>query len=567
MTFLPILQRELRTRARQGATYWARSAVALIGLLALLPSLTTAGPFSTPARVGRFVFDGVVIAAFLLCCSVCLLTADAISSERREGTLGLLFLTRVKAFDVMLGKLVSVGLTSLCALFVFLPVLMIPVVAGGVTGGEATRKGVGLLSTTALSLTAGLYASASQQERLKAWRQAVLLLALLVLLPAWLVGMWGPWGALPPQNRVTFVGLLSPILLLYNAGDLAYRSAPAAWWFSLVAITCVSAVLVARAAARLKTHVDEIPPAIADTHEPSIDAAVTSPGSRRWNALASRLSPVAWLVSRQRGLSAAIWSAALVGLVFQIAIYPFYLGLYAGFRSPIYLSSVPSLAISALSSSLIAWSASRFFVGARRTGELELLMSTPLGAERIVTDQWLVLKGMLAGPVLVMVAPLVLRMLPLVLATASPVGAYTRLVYTPAILFVSITNAVLGVCALCWLGLWYGLRARGQASAILWAVGVGTGLPFLWNLVSWPFMARFVIFGPAARGQSFDLVQLLPHLVVTAFYVWMIIAAKRHLLQHLAEPQPGELTLQRVFSDAAHEASTAFRRARHWTSH
>ena len=55
----------------------------------------------------------------------------------------MLLLTRVGAFDVLMGKLGSAGLTSLCALVAFLPVLMIPVLAGGVTGGEVFRKGFG----------------------------------------------------------------------------------------------------------------------------------------------------------------------------------------------------------------------------------------------------------------------------------------------------------------------------------------------------------------------------------------------------------------------------------------
>ncbi|HQU46125.1 MAG TPA: hypothetical protein PK867_25150, partial [Pirellulales bacterium] len=39
-----------------------------------------------------------------------MLTADCISSERREGTLGLLFLTDLRGHDVVLGKLVVAGL-------------------------------------------------------------------------------------------------------------------------------------------------------------------------------------------------------------------------------------------------------------------------------------------------------------------------------------------------------------------------------------------------------------------------------------------------------------------------
>src|ERR1043166_2914920 len=110
MTFLPVIERELRVRSRKNATYGLRVGVALATMLVCLPALLWSGPFagpSFPKTVGKNVFDAIVAVGFILCCGACLLTADAISSERREGTLGLLLLTRVKAFDVLLGKLGS----------------------------------------------------------------------------------------------------------------------------------------------------------------------------------------------------------------------------------------------------------------------------------------------------------------------------------------------------------------------------------------------------------------------------------------------------------------------------
>src|SRR6516225_9155971 len=104
MTFLPILERELRARSRNRATYWSRFVVALLGVLVCLPQLLGGG-LGTPASLGRYVFNGILTTAFLLSCCACFLTANAIDAERRDGTLGLLFLTRVRALDVLLGKL------------------------------------------------------------------------------------------------------------------------------------------------------------------------------------------------------------------------------------------------------------------------------------------------------------------------------------------------------------------------------------------------------------------------------------------------------------------------------
>ena len=217
MTLLPIIQRELLSRSRNQATYWARSAVALVGVLVCLQSLTIA--FAAPTMMGRYVFNGVLTAAFIVSCFVVFLTADAICAERREGTLELLFVTRVRPLDVLLGKLSSTGLTSLCALAGFLPILMVPVLAGGVTGGEAFRKSLALLNTTFLALVAGLCASAAQRERFRAVRKGLALLGLVLISPflAYVVTAGGP---------VHQLGVLSPLVTLSAANDLAYAASP-----------------------------------------------------------------------------------------------------------------------------------------------------------------------------------------------------------------------------------------------------------------------------------------------------------------------------------------------------
>src|SRR5208337_1969356 len=184
MTLLPILERELRTRARSQGNYWGRFTVVAVGLLVSLPPLLWSGRFVGLAMNGREAFDGLVAAAFLLCCAACLLTADTISGERREGTLGLLLLTRVRYFDVLAGKFASSGLTCLLSLVAFLPVLMVPILAGGVSGAEAARKSLALFDILFLALSAGLWASARGFEQLRTMREAVGLLAAIVLGPA-----------------------------------------------------------------------------------------------------------------------------------------------------------------------------------------------------------------------------------------------------------------------------------------------------------------------------------------------------------------------------------------------
>ena len=219
MTLLPILGRELRARARGRATYWARFAVGLLGFLICVPEAFFAGRAGLGSMSGWRVFNGVIGTAFILSCSACLLAADSISAERREGTLGLLFLTRIKSLDVLLGKLSSVGITSVCALVAFFPVLMIPVIAGGVTPTEAFRSGLALFATLAFALAAGLFASAAQRDRDRSVRTAVLMVGFFVMVP------FAVSRALP-SGGWSYLGAVSPLVSLVYTQEAAYSARP-----------------------------------------------------------------------------------------------------------------------------------------------------------------------------------------------------------------------------------------------------------------------------------------------------------------------------------------------------
>ena len=136
MTFLPIVERELRVMARQRNAYWLRFGAAA-GALALWVFVLMVSRSATITETAQAIFFTISIASlvFAMLAGV-FLTADCLSEERREGTLGLLFLTDLKGHDVVLGKLVSTSMVAVFGLLAVLPVLALPLVMGGMTGGE-----------------------------------------------------------------------------------------------------------------------------------------------------------------------------------------------------------------------------------------------------------------------------------------------------------------------------------------------------------------------------------------------------------------------------------------------
>jgi hypothetical protein len=223
MNFFPIVERELRVTARRRTTHWARFSLTLLLALATLNSIANSGS-APPGMIAKSIFTWLISTAFILACAACALTADAISGESREGTLGLLFLTDLRSWEVALGKLVSSGLGAVYFGLALVPVLMLPVLAGGVSGPEAARAGISLVAIVILALAAGLAASAREHERGHALRRAAIWIAGTVLVPV-LAGWLAP---------VSWVSILSPITTLRLAHDVEYRAAPRMFWISLL---------------------------------------------------------------------------------------------------------------------------------------------------------------------------------------------------------------------------------------------------------------------------------------------------------------------------------------------
>ena len=159
MTFLPIVARELRVASRRRGTYWSRAVTAvltiLVGLFVYMDSR-----WKPSHEMGRDLFEDISVLAFIYCLATGVRsTADCLSEEKREGTLGLLFLTDLKGYDVVGGKLVATSLNAFYGLIAIFPVLAIPLLMGGITNGEFWRMALVLANTFLFSLSIGMFMS------------------------------------------------------------------------------------------------------------------------------------------------------------------------------------------------------------------------------------------------------------------------------------------------------------------------------------------------------------------------------------------------------------------------
>lgn len=192
MNVLPVITRELRAQARQPFTFWLR----MLGVAALLVcGFLFASDTSFMPNRGGALFGYMHLTLFgAVWLLVPLGAADCLSRERREGTLGLLFLTPLTARDIVVAKGLTHGVRGLTLVLAVLPVLTIPFLLGGVSWQQALASAFVNFSGLCWALAAALIASAYSKNGLRAMALAVSLAALALCIQCYVAGLMAGWS-------------------------------------------------------------------------------------------------------------------------------------------------------------------------------------------------------------------------------------------------------------------------------------------------------------------------------------------------------------------------------------
>lgn len=448
MTALPLVIRELRVASQRASTYASRSWLALAAVLTSLGIITlnlSAG--RNPNQIGLALFGalaGIGFVGSLLAGWV--LTSDCLSEERRQGTLGLLLLTDLSGYDLVLGKLASTSLAAFCLLLGMVPTLAF--FLGGVSLAVFWRTVLVLLVTLGFSLAAGLFVSSISLRGRKALLGTALLVTSVTLLP-----MAGEWlsrrGSAP-----TLAGLLlvvpSPTHALLSAATGA-TSGVVNLAGNLFALGLLSVLLVLLAG----YYVGRVAPEgrYANPSRPPASGV----GRRLCSLLRKRvrrrplsdLHPAIWLATRN-GLPPLVlgllWGFAVLGWPVALALRSTEITVESYFFVVIFVAHT-------LFKGWVAWEVSRDLAEGYRSGALELLLVTPLGERGI-------LAGWLTGFRRRMLGPLALLLTADLLLAIAVADAWLLL----ALVFAA--GMVVADChALSWVGLWHGLAASTPTKA------------------------------------------------------------------------------------------------------
>lgn len=494
---MPVVERELRAAARRHSTHVARLVIALaamlIGLFFSLAPLP--GRSQLVAQRTFWGLSGLALAYCLYAGRHS--TADCLSQEKREGTLGLLFLTNLKGYDVVLGKLAATSLNGLYCLLGIMPVMAVPLLLGGISYGEFSRMALVLVVAFLFSLSVGIFASVLSRQARRAFGVNFVLLVLIAGVPA---GVAGVITLLSPSHLVVRPLLYScPPYPFYLCADLRYSLQTEDFWYALGLIHGLTWLLVA-ASSNLVVFTWRDEPAGRSTarwREVCRGWLYGNPAVRL--AHRQRLLDVNayyWLASRAQRKTAGVWFFLAWALAWWVFV-RWQVG-QGGADASFTLASL--LVLNGVLKFWVGIDTGQRLAEDHQAGALELLLSTPLSGRGILRGQFLALGRQFLKPVLAVIAAQFLFVVSLarsgrpedsMLAAVGFVGIVLLLMDTVAIAFAAMTSA---------------LTTRSPNQATVQAIWRVLLLPWVLYALIWvAVLTGALLAGTAEPGWKFHL--------------------------------------------------------------
>jgi ABC-type transport system involved in multi-copper enzyme maturation permease subunit len=447
MTFLPIAQRELAAAARRRGTFRFRWWTTVIGVVVTLLNAVMVEGARRRGSPGAQLFSLLTSYAFgLSAFAGVFLTADSISEEKREGTLGLLFLTDLRGYDVVLGKFFARSLTAFYALLALLPATALPLLLGGVTGSEFARMAMALLNMLLFSLAAGICVSVFRRDSRRALGDTFGLQLLLLAAIPLLHGLAAEFGVPSAWLRWTW---LSPTYSFVYARETAYALHAPGFWWSLAGSHALAWCFLALASWRLPVNWQDKPTPIRREFVADPNGRNLPQRSRARARLLER-NPVLWLVGSQLRTQWGAWFIVCAWALTLTVVM-----LVGSQDASELLVGYVVLPFGFCLKALFGLQACRFFAEGRRNGALEFLLCTPLTNRELIRGQALALARAFFWPVLLFLA---LLMVPAAHGMASTPWSFNlRFLVGPrsetVLPLLYSARMMADLFALCWVGM------------------------------------------------------------------------------------------------------------------
>jgi ABC-type transport system involved in multi-copper enzyme maturation permease subunit len=365
MSLPPLIERQLRAALAGDSSFLkTRFGVGALGLALCLLVLLVIQP-----RDGREVFSVfITIASLIAILAPVPITADLFASERRNQTLGLLFLTGMKGREIFITKLLGATAVAVSRVLALVPMLILPFLIGGVPAQSIPALFCYLPLVLLLTISTGVLASVLARDPIHATAWTVLLLLLIhgspMMVP--LINLIAGTPILPEGWMV-----LSPSYGAFLLQSNFSSGSAEQFWTGAAFTLGLCAVLLAAAERVLSRNWRDLAaPRVVDR---PARARKTQPVERPFMALGERESQKAvfwsWVLLASGSVGTLLASAALTGRWI-----------------------VPGLILVAVAATaagvgtFFIHAASRGFGELRATGLLESIVTTPIPVEEMIRD-------------------------------------------------------------------------------------------------------------------------------------------------------------------------------------
>ncbi|MDX1951331.1 MAG: ABC transporter permease subunit [Verrucomicrobiota bacterium] len=551
MTTWPVIECELRKSCRKSTTYWSRVWPALLMLLIIGWCLWIIQRHGTIGLGNDHLFMGLSCIAFLqVLFSGASRTADCISEEKRDGTLGFLFLTDLKGYDVVLGKLLANSLTTFYALLGIFPALGILLLLGGVTGQMLWKVALSLLCALFYSVSLGVLISTFFFKATRAASAAGWILLFLAVGIPTITFLLQDWGGY--HHWAFYLNFLSPIHMQRIALMSGIGFTQQYFW-NAVAINLFFAFLFLFWASRRLPHTWQD---VSVSREPlwkRIIEKLSIGSAKARHAFRIRLlqaNPFYWLSERK-----AVWplGTSMTLLIWFLTGYFFWDE--ENSRNEGIIACL-IIAVSILFRCLVATHACRQIAEDRHSGALELILATEISVKEIIAGQFMAIRRRYLIPFIV--AQLCLGWVAWINDRGRGWGDQELLEWYLANLLCVIVDCL----TLPWVSVWMGLRTPhpSHAPAAAFVRIVVLPLVLLIGLVTFLMYFRLLKY---LEDPTMIAVAWVFFTIVNG--VWFATRARRRTLQEFRiaatdryQPQKSKTFLQRLFRrEKVHSQATA----------
>jgi hypothetical protein len=514
----PVVERELRVALlrRKARSQWLKAAWAAGGVTFWFLILLA---LSSRRHIGSTLFNilfalgcgAVVVRGFSL-------TADLLSEERRNGTLGLLVLTGLTPLEIFANKLLGAVFLTAYGLLGALPFFAIPFLAGGVSNIQFLCALVFLTNALLFCIAVGLLASVLHGEGGQAQITALVITAALCLAAP--IARWISDSALGirafPQEWVASSPAYGAYLVFNNFSG----TSPRVFWSNSALMLSYSLIALLFAALILQHTWRDGPETLAPKAWRDRWQNWTR-GSAIWQRrLRARLlfrNPFSWLAARDRGPVLAAQAVLAVAGLAWAAI--FLLGVRRRFVTGDAI--LASIIVHQVLNWILAYAAGKRFAEERQSGGFEILLTTPV-------DVWSIIDGQNKGLIIQFksVWLMALALDAVFMWSGFAAGGWE----TPAIVSYVCAWSVLVL-------LWFAVHLE-TASRAMW-ISAWTGRPGyaaihamkanLWNLL----FLWFICMGGLGRNPQRHVIGLMVIAILLAFLVMGVFSSRRFLREKL----------------------------------